>query len=63
MKHYYDTGDYVASFSRLKDVVLDEDRQILLCAASVADGCNSDCFDGYSLMLADWAGDIIRTMH
>lgn len=63
MKHYYDTGDYVSSFCRLKDVVPGEDRQILLCAASVADGCNSDCFDGYSLMLADWAGDIIRTMH
>lgn len=62
MKHYCETGDYVASFCRLKDVVPDEDRQILICAASVADRCKSDCFDGYNLMLVDWAGNIIRTM-
>lgn len=62
MKYYCETGDYVASFCRLKDIVPDEDRQILICAASVADRCKSDCFDGYSLMLVDWADNIIRTM-
>lgn len=62
MKYYCDTGNYVASFCRLKDVVPDDDRQILLCAASVADECNSDGFDGYSLMLVGWAGNIIRAM-
>lgn len=60
MKHYYITGNYVAMFSKLADVVSVEDRQILTLAKSITDGCGCDVFDGYSMILLDWASDIIK---
>ena len=63
MKYYCETGEYVASFCRLSEVVYGEDRNLLACATSMSEGIKDNLFDGYSLMLMDWAADTIGKMH
>lgn len=60
MKYYYDTGDYVASFRELADVVSGEDREVLVMASSLAVGLQDYDLDAYSLILVDWAAGVLR---
>ncbi len=60
MKYYYDTGDYIASFRELADVVSGEDRDVLAMASSMAIGLQDYDLDEYSLRLVDWAAGVLR---
>ena len=56
----YDTGDYIASFRELADVVSGEDRDVLAMASSMAIGLQDYDLDEYSLRLVDWAAGVLR---
>ncbi len=60
MKHYLDTGEYIASMGRLAGSVSADSRRILDVAATVNNDMSGETFEADSRMLLDWAGKVIR---
>ncbi len=63
MKYYYITENYISKFSKLADVVPDADKRVLKLAGVIDSRCREEDFDGYSMILLDWAGDVIKLIN
>ena len=63
MKHFLDTGNYIASMNNLVDsVAASDDRKILQTANVIDCDCNDEAFDEYSCVLLQWASEVIRNV-
>ena len=62
MKHYLDTGEYIASMNRLAGSLSADSRRILDRAVAADGDISGETFEADSCMLLDWAGKVIREM-
>ncbi len=60
MKHFQETGDYIASMNRLAEHVSAMDRRILKAIALTDDAANEDLFAAASRELLEWASGVIQ---
>lgn len=63
MKHFLDTGNYIASMRELEaGVAASDDRKILQTANVIDCDCNDEAFDEYSCILLQWTSELIQSL-